>query len=115
MWLVSRKSSGTTKEIPNALKVQSKFELVRDGQAQAVAYEKQVMTELRHPFLLPLVNTYQDADFVYMLLGLVQGGELYSYVHRPNGSGMAESSGRFYAAGICEALGYMHRRGFVYR
>lgn len=113
VWLVSQRSGD--KEIPYALKVQSKYELVRDGQAQAVAYERSIMIKLRHPFILPLVNTYSDKDFVYMLLGLVQGGELYTYLHRPDGDGIKESSAKFYLAGIAEALGYMHRRGYVYR
>ena len=114
VWLVSRKTKDK-KDVAYALKVQSKHELVRDGQAQAVVYEKNIMIQLRHPLILPLVNTYKDSDFVYMLLGLVQGGELYSYIHRQNGDGVKESAARFYAAGVAEALGYMHRRGFVYR
>jgi cAMP-dependent protein kinase regulator len=114
VWLVSRKAKNR-KNVAYALKIQSKFELIRDGQAQAVVYEKNVMMKLNHPLILPLVNTYQDEDFVYMLLGLVQGGELYSYIHRHDGDGVKEEAARFYAAGIGEVLGFMHRKGFVYR
>ena len=39
---------------------------------------KNIMAAMSSPFLISLVNTYQDDKFVYMLLGLVQGGELYN-------------------------------------
>jgi serine/threonine protein kinase len=58
----------------------------------------------------------QDETFLYMLMNLVQGGELYNVIHKTKGRDkMPEADARFYAAGIHEALGYMHRSGFVYR
>jgi CRP-like cAMP-binding protein len=77
VWLVSSEGPDG-KRIPYALKVQSKYELIQDGQAKAVANEKNIMAAMNSPFLISLVNTYQDDKFVYMLLGLVQGGELYN-------------------------------------
>jgi serine/threonine protein kinase len=51
-----------------------------------------------------------------MLMNLVQGGELYNIIHNAKRrASMAEDDAKFYAAGVHEALGYMHRRGFVYR
>jgi CRP-like cAMP-binding protein len=77
VWLVSTEGPDG-KRTPYALKVQSKYELIHDGQAKAVANEKNIMALMHSPFLIRLVNTYQDEKFVYMLLGLVQGGELYN-------------------------------------
>jgi protein kinase A len=65
--------------------------------------------------LIGLVNTYQDENFVYLLLQLVQGGELYSYIHTPTRDRLDETSARFYAACIAEGLGYMHQQGYCYR
>jgi hypothetical protein len=114
VFLVSRmKSDG--KRVAYALKVQSKYELVQDGQANAVIYEKNIMAKLHHPFLLGLVSSFQDEDFVYMLVQLVQGGELYNYIHTPKADFLPESSAVFYAACVAEGLGFMHRRSYVYR
>ena len=114
VWLVSRKASDGT-ERAYALKVQSKYELAQDGQAKAVVDEKNIMSQLIHPFISNLVGHFQDKDFVYMLMGLVQGGELYSQIHTDHRDGVKEVDAGFYAAGIAEALAHMHRRGFVYR
>ena len=144
VWLVSRKTEGSEQKA-YALKIQSKYELCRESQAKAVVYEKNIMAKLDHPFLISLVGAYQDTDFVYMVLDLVQGGELYNVIHGPVVDFLPEVSGtcvevlcqfgtfgirltcfcglvgklqkdaKFYAAIIAEGLGYMHRRGYVYR
>jgi cAMP-dependent protein kinase regulator len=111
VWLVSRKGSDG-KVVAYALKVQSKYELCTDGQAKAVVHEKNIMAKLSHPFLIGLVASYQDDDYVYMVMELVQGGELYNVLHSPLMDGIPEKDARFYIAGISEGLGYMHRRGY---
>ena len=115
VWLVSRTSKSTNKPTAYALKVQSKYELCQDGQAAAVVYEKNIMAKLQHPFLISLVGSYQDDHCVYMVMELVQGGELYSVMSAAPQRCLPESQARFYAAVIAEGLGFMHRRGYVYR
>lgn len=112
VWLVSRETSHGTRKA-YALKVQSKYELVKDGQAKAVVYEKNIMAKLQSPFLINMVASYQDENFVYLLMGLVQGGELYNVIHTARRDGVPEKDAIFYAAGISEGLSFMHRRGYV--
>lgn len=112
VWLVSMKKE---KKKAYALKIQSKYELVKDGQARAVIDEKNIMSQLHHPFIIQLVATFQDKRFVYMLLGLVQGGELFSLLHSKNGDGIPEPNAKFYAAGVADGLAFMHRLSIVYR
>jgi serine/threonine protein kinase len=79
--------------------------------------EKNIMAALHHPLLANLVDSYQDDQFVYMLMGLVQGGELQSVIHdyQKGRHGLAEADAKFFAAGIQEGLAFLHRRGYVYR
>lgn len=114
VWLVSRTASNDQR-LAYALKIQSKYELCQDGQAKAVVQEKNVMAKLSHPFLIRLVNSFQDKDFVYMVMSLVQGGELYHVIHTDKCDGISEADSRFYGACIAEGLGYVHRRGYAYR
>lgn len=71
------------------------------------------MAVLHSPFLISLVTTYKDQNCVYMLMELVQGGELYTVMANDEG-GIAEEKAQFYIAGIAEGLFYMHRRGTYY-
>ena len=114
VWLVSRTNRDGIKR-PYALKIQSKYELIANSQATGVVQEKNIMAQLSHPFIVPLVNTYQDKERVYMLLKLVHGGELFSVLHNSQSDGVPEKSAKFYASCILEALSYMHRRHILYR
>ena len=109
VWLVSKDDR------PYALKIQSKYELLQNGQAQGVIQEKNIMSQLNHPFLIRLVQTYQDISYLYMLLELVQGGELFNLMHQESYDGISESDAKFYSVCILEGLSYMHRRQYLYR
>jgi serine/threonine protein kinase len=114
VWLVSMRS-GIEKTGAYALKIQSKVELIQAHQAKGVVQEMTIMKQLNHPLLLRLVKTFQDDDMVYMMLGLVQGGELFNRIHSSLFDGVPEEAAKFYAAGVYEAMAYMHRRQIIYR
>jgi serine/threonine protein kinase len=114
VWLVSKDGADGIPR-PYALKIQSKYELVESAQAKGVVTEKNIMQQLKSPFIINLVASYQDNQYVYMLLGLVQGGELFSLLHQPSYDGVSEADAKFYAAGILEGISYMHRRQILYR
>ena len=47
--------------------------------------ERDVMLALDHPFILKLAATFKDQNCLYMLLELVQGGELFTFLgNAPN-------------------------------
>lgn len=57
----------------------------------------------------------QDDTFVYMLLELIQGGELEGLMRNEERDFLSDKEACFYAAGIADALFYMNRNGYVYR
>jgi cGMP-dependent protein kinase len=107
VWCVTKVGGKT----PYALKIQSKRELLDQRQASSAVRERGVMAKLDHPFVCKLVASYQDDACIYMLLALVQGGELLNLIQGGESyGGLPESAAKFYAAGIAEGLTYMHRR-----
>jgi serine/threonine protein kinase len=58
VWLVSRTNSDGAQKV-YALKIQSKYELCENGQARAVVHEKNIMAQLRHPFISDLAGSFQ--------------------------------------------------------
>jgi CRP-like cAMP-binding protein len=98
-----------------ALKIQYKRELIQYNQADGVIREKRIMERMHHPFVMGIVNAQQDRECLYMVMDLIQGGELRSQMRNDKKSFLAEGPTKFYASCILEGLSYMHRRHFVYR
>jgi protein kinase A len=109
--LVSHKRTG----VPYALKQLSKREIIGHHQAEGVVREKNIMASLDHPFVVNLVATFQDERHLYMLIELVQGGELFSVIHTDTRDGLPNGNSRFYAACILESLTHLHQRSICYR
>jgi protein kinase A len=80
-----------------------------------VIREKNIMASLDHPFVVNLVSTFQDERSLYMLIELVQGGELFSVIHTETRDGIPNGNSRFYAACILESLAHLHTRCICYR
>lgn len=111
VWLVSNRNGNE----PYALKTISKRQLIQANQVKGVIREKQIMASLEHPFILGLVGSFQDDDFLYLLLPLIQGGELFNVIHTDKRDGISNEASIFYGACILEALGHLHARSIVYR
>lgn len=88
---------------------------MQEGQIEAVIREKNVLRQMRHPFLVGLVAAFQDECFIYILLPMLQGGELFSVLHDRDQLGLPEAHARFYTLCVADALAYMHGNKFVYR
>ena len=73
------------------------------------------MARMHHPFVMSIVNSQQDEACLYMMMELMQGGELGSIMSSKTRKYLTEDNARFYAAGVLEGLSYMHRRHYVYR
>lgn len=109
VWLVESKTNGS----PFALKEINKRRLLDAKQERSVMREKELLGLLHHPFILDLVAAFQDTNNLYLVLPLIQGGELFNKVKQ--GRGLRNDHAAFYAAGIIEALGHFHHRRIAYR
>lgn len=96
-----------------AMKMMKKLKIDQLKQKQHIMNEKHIMMEMRHPFLLQLVSTYKDPTFLYMLLEICQGGELFSRLLELKT--LDEDTTRFYAGGIVLALEALHGKHNIYR
>mmetsp|Transcript_588 Transcript_588/g.1217 ORF Transcript_588/g.1217 Transcript_588/m.1217 type:complete len:787 (+) Transcript_588:181-2541(+) len=111
VWLATTRTS----KKPYALKMITKRQLIDAGQVKGVLREKQIMASIEHPFILPLIGSFQDENFLYLLSPVGQGGELFNVVHTDQRDGLDNNASLFYGACILEALGYLHARNIVYR
>ena len=108
-----------------ALKAMQKSQIAETHQERNVQAEKDLLLECAHPFVLALVATYQDEHRLYMLMEIIQGGELWSLIYekvdatrslRSGGCGAFEqSSAKFFAGCVIEAFAHIHGKSVAYR
>lgn len=120
VWLVSANLPGELGHQVFALKQQKKDDPTRGDSIKAVRREIDVLGAMDHPFIVHLVHHYESSDHLYILMGLVQGGELFDIIHTEQedgswASGLPESDAKFYAMVIADTLDYIHRKQYVFR
>lgn len=96
-----------------ALKCIHKAQLVSNNQQESVLNEKKIMMMVDHPFVLKLVQTYQDQGELYMLLELCLGGELFSLLEKR--TCLEDSHAKFYLASVVSIFAYLNDLKVIYR
>ncbi|XP_055332267.1 cGMP-dependent protein kinase 1-like isoform X2 [Paramacrobiotus metropolitanus] len=96
-----------------ALKAMKKAHIVETRQQEHIMSEKKILEECNCMFIVKLYRTFKDRKYLYMLLDLLQGGEVWTIL-RDRGC-FDEPIARFYTGCIVEALSYLHSRGIIYR
>jgi len=120
VWLVSAHVPGGIGRKQFALKSQKKQDPTRGDSVKAIKREIDVLGLMDHPYIVNLVHSYEDPDHIYILMGLVHGGELFDVIHseQEDGtwtSGIPESDAKFYAMVIADTLDYIHRKQYIFR
>lgn len=75
------------------------------------------MDSINHPFIVDFIASFKDQHFLYMVVRLIQGGELFSRIHdvEKEQDGLPEHQAKFYSLCLADAIAYLHRLGYVFR
>jgi len=96
-----------------AIKMLKKAEVIRLQQVEHMISEKNILSNLDHPFIVRLSATFQDPKFLYMVLEYIVGGEFFTHLRKAGRFDHVAS--KFYATQITLVFEYMHASDYIYR
>jgi hypothetical protein len=76
--------------------------------------EIEIMKVCQHLNIISLLDTFENADYIYIVLELLRGGDLYEYLERREFK-VPESRARNIIHSLATALFYLHSYGIVHR
>lgn len=102
-----------------ALKSVSKGLIQRNGAERLIRWERELLQLVDSPFIIKLIRTYKDEEYVHFLMEAALGGSLMELLHKYpdifNEDKPRGFNGAFYVACILAALEHMHERCIVHR
>ncbi|KAK7231483.1 cAMP-dependent protein kinase [Aureococcus anophagefferens] len=98
-----------------AIKVCHKARILEADEVVSILREKDALTVVKHPFVMELFGTHQDADRCYFVCEYIPGGELFTYIHNVCSGSMADVDAQFYAACVADAFEHAHGLGVINR
>lgn len=109
VFLVQKKSSGKY----YAMKVLSKHKIVGQNLTRYAYTEKNVLSFLRHPFIVSLQCSFQTDEKLFLVLDYCPGGDLGKTLQKEKK--FSESRARIYLAEVLLAIEELHNREIIYR
>lgn len=65
-----------------ALKEMSKIKIIDKKSEKSIKYERQLLSRLKHPFIVNMYFAFQDYENLYLVMDLLNGGDLRYHVSR---------------------------------
>jgi len=96
-----------------AMKMIRKEHVVQRQEIDHTMAEKNVLSKIKHPFIVNLRFAFQSEDKLYLLLDFINGGELFHYIQKEKR--FSEIRAKFYSAEIALVISYLHVQGIIYR
>lgn len=86
-----------------------------DVKVESLKTEVNILMELNHPNIVNLTEVYEDANYVYMIMDLMMGGELFDRVCNDYPMGYSEKTSSQIIQKLVEAIEYLHGKGVIHR
>lgn len=96
-----------------AMKTLKKAEMFKKDQLAHVRAERDVLAESNSPWVVQLYYSFQDSQFLYLLMEFLPGGDLMTMLIKYDT--FSEDVTRFYMAECVLALEGIHKLGFIHR
>jgi len=75
--------------------------------------ERDILADVEHPFIVQLHYAFQTEGKLYLVLGFLRGGDLFTRLSKE--VMFTEEDVKFYLAELASALDHLHKLGIIYR
>ena len=100
-------------KIPRALKmIRREVVQMQDGKYEFLR-EIEILRQIDHPNIVKLLEFFIDDNFFYLILELIDGIDLYSYIH--NREDFTENQAAVIMKQLFSAVFYLHSKNIVHR
>eukprot|EP01024_Parvocaulis_polyphysoides_P024239 TRINITY_DN2221_c1_g1_i2.p1 TRINITY_DN2221_c1_g1~~TRINITY_DN2221_c1_g1_i2.p1 ORF type:complete len:340 (-),score=57.87 TRINITY_DN2221_c1_g1_i2:55-1074(-) len=96
-----------------AMKKLKKEEMIRRGQVEHVNAERNVLVEVDSQYVVQLYYSFQDEDFLYLIMEFCSGGDLMTLLMKKDI--LSDEETRYYMASTILALEVVHTKGYIHR
>ncbi len=96
-----------------AMKTLLKSEMFKKDQLAHVKSERDVLAEADSPWVVSLYYSFQDAEYLYLIMEFLPGGDLMTMLIKYDT--FSEDVTRFYIAECVLAIEAIHKLGFIHR
>uniref|UniRef100_A0A175YKR7 non-specific serine/threonine protein kinase n=1 Tax=Daucus carota subsp. sativus TaxID=79200 RepID=A0A175YKR7_DAUCS len=96
-----------------AMKKLKKSEMLSRGQVEHVKSERNLLAEVNSQFIVKLYYSFQDADYLYLILEYLPGGDMMNLLIKEET--LTETVARFYIAQTVLAIESIHKHNYIHR
>ncbi|KAG9412769.1 hypothetical protein AC1031_015668 [Aphanomyces cochlioides] len=96
-----------------AMKTLRKAALIKRNQLLHTKTERNILQQIKHPFLTTLSYAFQTPEKLYLVMDYCPGGELFFWLKKDRR--FSQSKARLFAAEILLALQELHSHDIIYR
>lgn len=96
-----------------AMKVMRKDTIIKNNHVDYMNAERNILTKVVHPFIVPLRYSFQTKSKLYLILDFINGGHLFYHLYRQGI--FSQDQAMVYTAEIVSAVSHLHKSGIVHR
>ena len=97
------------------MKEMSKARIIDCKSVNSIIREREILSQMNHPFIINLHFSFQDSNSLYLIMDLAKGKDLRTIINYSNSNQLNEEQTKFIAGCVILGLEYMHYNQIVHR
>ncbi len=93
----------------------SKVKIIDKKSINSIKFEREILSRIKHPLIINLYYSFQDFDYLYLVLDFLPGGDLRYHISHHKRQYFNEEQTKFFIINLLIALKYIHSKKIIHR